>query len=336
MRSNSVVLPAPLGPMIPRISPSWSWIDTSSTAVIPPNRWVMPRVSRTTRALAAVRVHRLGGRDRRSRPAACPWPLPRLRRLRHAAAPSRNTERRTSGRSSSSAVGPWKRISPFSMKYAVSAMVSATFTDCSTRMTVVPCSLELAHDGEQLLDDDWREPERQLVDHQHVGLGEERHREREHLLLAARQVRGGSFMPAPQHREELEHLLGRGLRVRAGRAGAATRATCRFSATVSDGNTPWPPGTWMTPFAAISCGGMPVMSLPSKMMLPRSGRDEARDRAQQRRLAGAVRAEQRDDLALADLEVDAEQHLHLAVRDVDRPQAEEVRRRRRSGRGRGS
>ena len=31
-------------------------------------------------------------------------------------APSRNTERNTSGRSRSSAVGPWKRISPFSMK----------------------------------------------------------------------------------------------------------------------------------------------------------------------------------------------------------------------------
>ena len=31
-----------------------------------------------------------------------------------------------------------KRISPFSMKYAVSATVSATFTDCSTRITVTP------------------------------------------------------------------------------------------------------------------------------------------------------------------------------------------------------
>ena len=55
-------------------------------------------------------------------------------------APSRNTDRSTSGRSSSSAVGPWNRISPFSMKYAVSATVSATFTDCSTRMIVVPAA----------------------------------------------------------------------------------------------------------------------------------------------------------------------------------------------------
>ena len=32
------------------------------------------------------------------------------------AAPWKNTDRKTSGRSSNSAVGPWKRISPFSMK----------------------------------------------------------------------------------------------------------------------------------------------------------------------------------------------------------------------------
>ena len=45
-----------------------------------------------------------------------------------------------SGRSSSSAVGPSKRISPFSMKYARWAIVRATFTDCSTTMIVVPAS----------------------------------------------------------------------------------------------------------------------------------------------------------------------------------------------------
>ena len=45
-------------------------------------------------------------------------------------------------------------------------MVSATLTDCSTRMIVVPCVVDVAHDRQQLLDDDRREPERQLVDHQ--------------------------------------------------------------------------------------------------------------------------------------------------------------------------
>ena len=45
--------------------------------------------------------------------------------------------------------------------------------------------------------------------------------------------------------------------------------------------------------------------------------DQPADRLEQRRLAGAVGAEQRDDLALADLDVDAEQHLHPVVRHVE-------------------
>jgi hypothetical protein len=45
-------------------------------------------------------------------------------------------------------------------------------------------------------------------------------------------------------------------------------ASRRFSATVSDGKTPWPPGTCVTPRAAISSGGVWVMSRPSKTMAP--------------------------------------------------------------------
>ena len=55
------------------------------------------------------------------------------------------------------------------------------------------------------------------------------------------------------------------------------------------------------------------------------GLDHAGDRLQQRRLAGAVRAEQRDDLALVDLEVDAEQHLHAAVGDVEPAHEQQLR-----------
>ena len=81
---------------------------------------------------------------------------------------------------------------------------------------------ELLDDGEQLLDDEWCETERELVDHEDVGLGEESHREREHLLLAARELRGGIAEPAPQRREEVERLIGSGLRVLADRGGAST------------------------------------------------------------------------------------------------------------------
>ena len=45
--------------------------------------------------------------------------------------------------------------------------------------------------------------------------------------------------------------------------------------------------------------------------------DESADRLQQRRLAGAVRPEQRDDLTFVDFEVDVEQHLHAVVVHVD-------------------
>src|SRR5581483_7511893 len=55
-------------------------------------------------------------------------------------APARQTARTRSSRSSSSAAGPSKRISPFSMKTARSAMVRATFTDCSTITMVMPRS----------------------------------------------------------------------------------------------------------------------------------------------------------------------------------------------------
>ncbi len=45
---KNVVLPAPLGPMSPTISPSCTFMLTSSTAVRPPNRIVTPLASRTT------------------------------------------------------------------------------------------------------------------------------------------------------------------------------------------------------------------------------------------------------------------------------------------------
>ena len=54
------------------------------------------------------------------------------------------------------------------------------------------------------------------------------------------------------------------------------------------------------------------------------GLDDAADRLQQRALAGAVRAEQRDDLALLDVEVDVEQHLPVVVAGVDAADEQQV------------
>jgi hypothetical protein len=47
------------------------------------------------------------------------------------------------------------------------------------------------------------------------------------------------------------------------------------------------------------------------------GRDQARDGAQQRRLAGTVRADERDDLALPDRDRDVLERVHCAVEHLE-------------------
>ena len=51
------------------------------------------------------------------------------------------------------------------------------------------------------------------------------------------------------------------------------------------------------------------MSWPSTVTVPAVGVDDAADDVDQRRLAGAVRPEQREDLAAADVEVDVLERL---------------------------
>ena len=116
-----------------------------------------------------------------------------------------------------------------------------------------------------------------------------------------------------------------GLAVRRRRRGSSHAASRRFSATVSVGNTPWPPGHLHD--AAI---GDLVRRRVGDVRAVEEDRavDRRRPRPEmaleQRRLAGAVGAEQGDDLALVDLEVDVEQHLHAVVvrrRGCGRPAA---------------
>ena len=97
------------------------------------------------------------------------------------------------------------------MKYAVSATLSATLTDCSTRIDRGARGAHLVDEREQLRDDHRGEAERELVDQQQAGLRQERHAEREHLLLPAREVAGGSSPACREDREQLEHVLDAGL-----------------------------------------------------------------------------------------------------------------------------
>ena len=67
----------------------------------------------------------------------------------------------------------------------------------------------------------------------------------------------------------------------------------------------------------MSAGGVRVMFSPLKTMSPGARRRQARDRAQRRRLAGPVGADERDALALLDRQRDALQRLDVAVVRVD-------------------
>jgi hypothetical protein len=184
--------------------------------------------------------------------------------------------------------------------------------------------LELLDDREELFDDKGREPEGELVDHEDVGLGEERHCEREHLLLAAGELCGRVAQPAPQRREEVQCLLGGGLRVLAVAAVhpqrdlEVLRHRERREHTLAAGNLDDPlHGDVMRAHPA----DVDALVADAAVL----GRDETGDRAQHGGLAGAVRAQERDGFAAAELEADAEQHLHLTVRNVDGTQAEQVR-----------
>src|SRR5216683_3158883 len=55
---NRVVFPAPLGPMTPRISPSFSSRSTESTALRPPNRFETPSARRMTVTVRRLRLQR--------------------------------------------------------------------------------------------------------------------------------------------------------------------------------------------------------------------------------------------------------------------------------------
>ena len=58
------------------------------------------------------------------------------------------------------------------------------------------------------------------------------------------------------------------------------------------------------PSAVIACGGLSETSTPSNTIVPGGRLVDPRELVEERRLAGAVRADQRDDRAARDREVD--------------------------------
>ena len=93
---------------------------------------------------------------------------------------------------------------------------------------------------------------------------------------------------------------------------------CRFSRTDRFANTPRPSGDIEMPRATSLCVGLPPMSSSSKVIFAGAWFEQAGDGAQRGGFAGAVRADERDDFALLDVQRDAGQRFDGAVvyRDV--------------------
>ena len=122
-------------------------------------------------------------------------------------------------------------------------------------------------------------------------------------------------------------------------AGRVKPPIWRFSRTVSREKIRRPSGAWPMPGLDELVGGRlrDVLAVERDRALARV--EQAADRLERGRLAGAVRPDQRHDLALVDLDRDALERVDLAVVGVDVVELQERRlagRRRPSGRaGRG-
>ena len=105
-------------------------------------------------------------------------------------------------------------------------------------------------------------------------------------------------------------------------AAADVGAEPRFSSTDSSAKVPRPSGTCATPSRATDSGPRRPSGLPSKRIWPLRLTVPEID-AERRRLAGAVRAEDGDDLPLLDGERDPVERAHRAVARLDVAQLEQ-------------
>ena len=87
----------------------------------------------------------------------------------------------------------------------------------------------------------------------------------------------------------------------------------RFSSTVMVPNSWRRSGTCARPARTIAGVGSCAIDVPSNRMSPPDSRDQTHHGVEQRALAGAVRADQRDDLAGRDVERHLVQHRRAAV-----------------------
>ena len=157
-----------------------------------------------------------------------------------------------------------------------------------------------------------REPERRLVEQEQPRLRHHRASERQHLLLAARKSPCALRTPLVEQREGLEHAGEIPLR----RAAFRPRPEAQIVEHRQRGEGAAPFGH--VGDAATSHRLRCAVKDPAAFEDHLARRShEARDRTQRGRLAGAVRAENRDEVAVFDAQVDAVERPRLAVARLD-------------------
>ena len=169
---------------------------------------------------------------------------------------------------------------------------------------VRPSRFKRQHLLEQALDDHRRQALRRLIEQQQLGVAHQRARDRQHLLLAARQNAAHAVAQLAELRKELRHAVRRPAPGAVGRAGSDLEVLphrelgedAPVLRHVADAAARQPVGR----------GAGDVLALEAHVAL--RGRRQAHDRAHGGGLADAVAAEQADALAGLDVERDAEQH----------------------------
>ncbi len=165
------------------------------------------------------------------------------------------------------AAGPENRIAPLSMMYARSATATATFTDCSTSRIAVPLARMSRTDSRSCSTTMGASPSDSSSISSSRG-----------LVIIAMASASICCWPPDRFRARTARCS-----ARAGNDARASAISCaslpparrpgqaaarRFSATLSVGKMPSPPGTCAMPSRAISSGGTWVMSCPSKTTAP--------------------------------------------------------------------
>ena len=229
--------------------------------------------------------------------------------------------------------GPDSTISPSSMKTLKSPISRAKFSSCVTITIVIPDSASLRMTASTSPTSSGSSAEVGSSNSITFGIEAERAGDRDALRLAAGELRRVVRRPVEQAdllqaRAQRPLGLARGEILFAERSGRAM-----LSSAVRCGKRL---NCWKTmPTCRRSCSGPPRFSLAAAEPRPvldaeHADRSLARlleqvDRAQQRRLARAGRAEDDDVLAGVDGEVDAVEHLLVAVRLPDPAQLDDGR-----------